>query len=123
MKVIELAFSCYPVTDVARSRAFYEGLLGLKPTMDHATDSAHWIEYDISGGTLAIGSAPGWNASDQACSVGLEVDDFDIAVAELRAANVPFKVGPMETPVCHMAFVGDPDGNSVGIDKRKPGHH
>lgn len=123
MKVIEIAFSCYPVTDVAKSRAFYEGLLGLKPTMDHATDSGHWIEYDIAGGTLAIGSAPGWSPSDQGCSVGLEVDDFDAAVAELRAANVPFKVGPLETPVCHMAFVSDPDGNSVGIHKRKPGHH
>jgi catechol 2,3-dioxygenase-like lactoylglutathione lyase family enzyme len=53
----------------------------------------------------------------------LEVDDFDAAVAELRAANVPFKVGPLETPVCHMAFVSDPDGNSVGIHKRKRGHH
>ena len=91
--------------------------------MYHATGRGHWEASLLSGGTLAIGSAPCWNASDQACSVGLEVDDFDIAVAELRAANVPFKVGPMETPVCHMAFVGDPDGNSVGIDKRKPGHH
>lgn len=28
MKVTEIAFSCYPVTDVARAREFYEGVLG-----------------------------------------------------------------------------------------------
>ena len=35
LKVIEFAFTCYPVTDMARARAFYEGVLGLKPTMVH----------------------------------------------------------------------------------------
>jgi predicted enzyme related to lactoylglutathione lyase len=123
MKVTELAFTCYPVTDIARARAFYEGLLGLVPTMNHETPGGHWIEYDIGAATLAIGSAPGWEPSSQGCSVALEVDDFDAAIAELQAANVPIKVGPMETPVCHMAFVSDPDGNSVGIHRRKPAHH
>jgi len=32
LKVIEIAFSCYPVTDFVRARKFYEGVLGLKPT-------------------------------------------------------------------------------------------
>ncbi len=50
----------------------------------------------------------------------LEVEDFEKAVSELRDANVEFHFGPYETPVCHMAFVRDPDGNSVGIHKRKP---
>jgi catechol 2,3-dioxygenase-like lactoylglutathione lyase family enzyme len=34
LKVIEIAFCCYAVTDMARARAFYEGMLGLKPTME-----------------------------------------------------------------------------------------
>ena len=33
LKVTEIAFSCYPVKDMARARKFYEGVLGLKPTM------------------------------------------------------------------------------------------
>ena len=33
LKVIELAFCCYAVTDVKRAREFYEGVLGLKPTI------------------------------------------------------------------------------------------
>jgi catechol 2,3-dioxygenase-like lactoylglutathione lyase family enzyme len=27
----EIAFVAYPVTDIARARKFYEGILGLKP--------------------------------------------------------------------------------------------
>ena len=30
MKVIELAFCCYAVTDMKRAREFYEGVLNLK---------------------------------------------------------------------------------------------
>ena len=122
MKVNEIAFSCYPVTDMARSKAFYEGILGLKVTMDHEMDGCHWVEFDIGEGTLAIGIAPGMDPSPDGCSVALEVDDFEAAVAELNEANVEFNFGPIETPVCHMAFVRDPDGNSVGIHKRKEGH-
>jgi catechol 2,3-dioxygenase-like lactoylglutathione lyase family enzyme len=32
IKVNEIAFVAYPVTDKQRARDFYEGLLGLKPT-------------------------------------------------------------------------------------------
>ena len=123
MKVTEIAFSCYPVTDLALARGFYEGVLGLTVTMDTGvSESGHWVEYDIGAGTLAIGSAPGWKPSPDGCSVGLEVEDFDSAVAELQAAQVPFKMGPFETPVCHMAMILDPDGNVIIIHKRKPGH-
>ncbi len=122
MRITEIAFSCYPVTDVARARAFYEGVLGLKPTMDHETPNGHWIEYEIGAGTLSIGSAPGWNPSSDGCSVALEVEDFDQALAELQAAGTPFQFGPIETAVCRMAFVKDPDGNAICIHQRKPGH-
>ena len=30
LKVTEIAFTCYPVTDMARARKFYEGVPGLK---------------------------------------------------------------------------------------------
>ena len=122
MKISEISFSVYPVTDMPRAREFYEGILGLTATMDHEMEGGHWVEYDIGEGTLAIGKAEGMNPSPDGCSVSLEVDDFDAAIEELKAAGVDFNFGPMETPVCHMAFVRDPDGNSVGVHKRKPGH-
>ena len=44
---------------------------------------------------------------------------FAAAVAHLRANAVPFVMEPMESPVCHMAIVSDPDGNSLMIHQRK----
>jgi len=120
MKIEEIAFSCYPVTDMKRARLFYEGVLGLEATMDHEREAGHWVEDDIGAGTIALGMAPGMEPSRDGCSAALEVDDFDQAIEELKAAGVEFNFGPMETPVCHMAFVRDPDGNSIGIHRRKP---
>jgi predicted enzyme related to lactoylglutathione lyase len=49
------------------------------------------------------------------------VDDFDKAIARLKASGCTFRLEPMETPVCRMAVVLDPDGNSVTIHRRKDG--
>lgn len=123
LRVTEIAFSCYPITDVERSKAFYGGVLGLVCTMDHATeDGSHWVEYDIGPGTLSLGKTPGWEPSSQGCTVGLEVDVFDDAVAAIKDAGVTITMGPFETPVCHMLIIADPDGNPLIIHKRKPGH-
>ncbi len=124
MNITEIAFSCYPVTDMARARAFYEGVLGLSPTMvAEEPGGMQWTEYDIANGTLAIGAgAPDWSPTSSGCSVGLEVEDFDAAIAHLRERGTTFHMEPLETPVCRMAFVLDPDGNALCIHKRKPGH-
>lgn len=123
MNITEVAFTCYPATDLAASRAFYEGLLGLTATMvTPMADDGGWVEYEIGPHTLAIGQAPGWLPSADGPSCGLEVEDFEAAIAELKAANVSFKMEAFETPVCHMAMVHDPAGNVVIIHKRKPGH-
>ena len=83
-----------------------------------------WTEYDIANGTLSIGAgAPGWKPTAEGCSVGLEVEDFEAAIAHLKANSVKFHMEPFETPVCRMAFIHDPDGNAICIHKRKPGHN
>ena len=120
IKVIEIAFSCYPVTDMSRARKFYEEILGLKPTMTVGeAGGMQWTEYDIGAGTLALGAgAPGWQPRSDGCSVGLEMQDFDSAITELHAKGVKFKMEPFPTPVCKMAFISDPDGNTICIHKR-----
>jgi predicted enzyme related to lactoylglutathione lyase len=123
IQVTDIAFSCYAVTDVARARAFYEGVLGLKPTYSVGeAGGMQWVEYDIGAGTLSIGSAPGWNPSSEGCCVALEVEDFDAAIAQLKQHQVRFKMEAFPTPVCRMAFIFDPDGNVICIHKRNPGH-
>jgi predicted enzyme related to lactoylglutathione lyase len=120
MKVIEIAFSCYPVTDLKRARQFYEGTLGLKQSRMFGDDNQAWVEYDIGPATLAITNFAGdWKPSKDGGGVGLEVENFDVAIAEAKKAGVAFRWEPTETPVCFMALVFDPDGNSVCIHKRK----
>jgi predicted enzyme related to lactoylglutathione lyase len=120
-KAIAIAFTCYPVVDMARARKFYEGVLGLKATVAYATDGGmQWTEYDIAAGTLALGAgAPDWRPRDDGCAVALEVEDFESAMAHLRAQQVKFKIEPMPTPVCHMAFIYDSEGNLICIHQRK----
>jgi extradiol dioxygenase family protein len=47
----EIAFVAYPVTDIARARQFYEGVLNLTPNAPLQSEHPHWIEYDIGSGT------------------------------------------------------------------------
>lgn len=122
LRVTEIAFTGYPVTDMPRARAFYEGVLNLKTSKVFDHEGKSWIEYDIGPSTLAISDmAPEWKASSDGPSVALEVANFDEAIAALRAASVKFQLEPTESPVCHLAIVLDPDGNSLAIHKRKVG--
>ena len=119
LRVTEIAFCCYAVTDMPRARAFYEGALGLKPAKVVELPNGQWVEYEVGGTALTLGLAPGWKPSPDGCSVAFEVEDFDAAIAHLRAHGAKFRLEPFPTPVCHMAMVFDPDGNTVCIHKRK----
>lgn len=117
--VIEIAFTGYPVTDMARARAFYENVLGLKPSHVFGEGEKQWVEYDIGPGTLAITNfSPEWKPSAQGPSIALEVENFDAAIAALRAAGTKFALEPTASPVCRLAVISDPDGNGIAIHKR-----
>ena len=46
----KVAFTYYPVTDVARARKFYEETLGLKSGSVGNQGDNWWVEYDLPGG-------------------------------------------------------------------------
>jgi predicted enzyme related to lactoylglutathione lyase len=120
MKILEIAFTGYPVTDLPRARQFYEETLGLKVSHIFGNETTGWVEYDIGSSTLSIGNgAPQWKPSPGGGSVALEVEDFDAAVKRLKESSRVFYVEPVETPVCRIAVVADPDGNSITIHRRK----
>ena len=52
-------------------------------------------------------------------AVALEVDDFDAAISRLKQSGALFRSEPFDTPVCRMAVISDPDGNSIILHKRK----
>ncbi len=120
IKVTEIAYTGYPVTDMPRARAFYEGILKLTPAINFEQEGRYWIEYEVGPAALAITNMwPGWRpATDNGPVVALEVADFDATVADLRGAGVKFTVEPLDSGACHLAVVADPDGNSVAIHRR-----
>lgn len=115
----EIAFIAYPVTDIARARKFYEGVLGLKPNAPLSSEQPQWIEYDIGSGTLGIGSSAQWLPSNDGASAALEVEDFEEAVSVVRNNSIPIVIGPMELPSCKMVTIRDPDGNKLTLHLRK----
>jgi len=118
--ITEIAFTGTPVTDIKRARAFYEGLLGLKPTMESA--GGLWVEYDVGASTFGIGAyGEAWKSSPHGTCVGFEVDDLDDEVSRLKAKGVPVHREVSDTPLCRFAIVCDPDGNKVLLHKRKAG--
>lgn len=112
-----IAFTIYAVTNIPRSKAFYEGVLGLVPSKEFNGDS--WVEYDLGEGTFAIGCSPDWKPSQDGATIAFEVDDFDATIAKLKAAHVTFKLDAMSFPGCSMAVIKDPDLNNVLIHKKK----
>ncbi|PTY02672.1 glyoxalase [Opitutaceae bacterium EW11] len=123
IKATEIAFTVLPVTNISNGRRFYENVLGLKATNVFEKGDMGFVEYDIGAGTLAIGcGAPLFRPSKDGGAVALEVEDFDAAIAALKAAKCDFALEPGATPVCRMATIRDPDGNYIMIHKRKGAH-
>jgi predicted enzyme related to lactoylglutathione lyase len=116
--ITEISFTGSPVTDMKRARAFYEGALGLKCTMESA--GGMWVEYDVGPATFAIGCfGDVWKPVSDGTCVAFEVDDLDAEIARLKGQGVKVAMEPMDSPVCRFAFVMDPDGNKVMLHKRK----
>lgn len=121
IEVKDIAFTGYPVTDMARSRAFYEGVLGLKVSMAYDEAEIAWTEYDIGSNTLAIARVKDWHPSSDGATLALEVADIDAAIAHLEEKGVRFCLDKHESPVCYFCTVFDPDENQIMIHQRKPG--
>jgi catechol 2,3-dioxygenase-like lactoylglutathione lyase family enzyme len=114
----EVAFVAYPSTNIARSRLFYEGVLGLRPNAEVKPD-AKWVEYNVGPGCIALGQSDNWPPSKDGPSAALEVEDFDGAVATLRQHKIEFLIGPLDLPSCQMVAFRDPDGNRISLHRRK----
>jgi predicted enzyme related to lactoylglutathione lyase len=115
MLIKKIAFTMYPVEDMARARKFYEGVLGLKKTENFRGE---WLEYDLAGGCFAITTMlkgqvkPSTNSGG---SISFEVADVGEATEHVRKAGYPVYLDVMQTPVCRMSVVGDGEGNSVSL--------
>jgi predicted enzyme related to lactoylglutathione lyase len=107
----------YLTKDLNAATTFYSTLLGFEPTM-HAPDTVS--EWTFKSGE-SFGIYQPQNAADWHPSGGVlfAVTDFEASIAACKAIGVKFEDHPMETPMCHMAFGEDPEGNTFIIHKQK----
>jgi predicted enzyme related to lactoylglutathione lyase len=117
----KVAFTMYPVTDMARARAFYEDTLGLPKSTSGETSP--WVEFDLPGGgclaiTTVTGDTPAANAGG---TIAFEVDDLDALIADLEAKQVRFKSDLIHSPVCRMRVIEDSEGNAILLHELKSG--
>lgn len=110
--------------DVARSVAFYRGLLDLEV---READDSHAV-LDAVAGTVEIvpvgqdAPASSWEPDDLQRGfrhIGFKVASVDEVADRVRAAGVPFHLEPLEaTGDVRIAFFPDPDGTLVEVVER-----
>jgi catechol 2,3-dioxygenase-like lactoylglutathione lyase family enzyme len=109
-------FISVPSQDLERSRSFYVDTLGLP--FDRETPTG----FEVTAGQVTLGV---WDPRTAGLPFvptlnppALRVPDVHAARADLEAAGVPFTGEIIDTGVCHMAFLHDPDGNAIMLHRR-----
>jgi predicted enzyme related to lactoylglutathione lyase len=103
---------------MARSEAFYRDVLGLEVAVPWGGPGKRFPEFEAGGTTVSLTSLP---QLPSGAIVALAVEDARAAVEELRAQGVQIVMEPLETGVCFMALIADPDGNQILVHQRKDG--
>jgi len=114
MSVKHIAFTSYPVKDMARAKKFYEGALGLKEGGNY---QGQWVEYYLDNGCFAVTTF----YEGQGNGIAFEVDDVDAVHKKLVAAGGKTIKEPFQTPGCRMSVLADPDGNGLMLHKKNEG--
>jgi predicted enzyme related to lactoylglutathione lyase len=118
MKPRAIDFVSYNVADMARSEAFYRDVLGLDVAIPWGGPGGRFPEFEVNGMTISLTSLPQLPGG---AIVALAVDDARASIEELRHKGVQIVMEPLETQVCYLALIADPDGNQIVIHQRKDG--
>lgn len=114
MKITHLDHCSVLITDVARSRAFYRDILGLKEIGAPRTFDFVALWFDLGGGqTLHLLLKPQPDTISPR-HFALHVDDAQAAREYLRQQGVAIDE-TTEIPHCDRFFIRDPDGNRIEL--------
>jgi catechol 2,3-dioxygenase-like lactoylglutathione lyase family enzyme len=119
MIVEHVDFWTVPVTDVERAKEFYGEKLGLEEVV-HPEQG--FPEYKLGDNgflyLLNLESIGGTFRGPHDAGFALRVPDVHDARKELEGKGVQFNGDVLDTGVCHMAFLADPDGNQIVLHRR-----
>ena len=115
-------FANIPVADLDRARAFYEGVLGLRPW--RIDERIHEVVYEAGPARFAIYVTAGAGKSEHTIGTFL-VQDMDAIVRDLRERGVQFidyelpglktEEGIASFGYDRVAWFRDPDGNILAL--------
>ncbi len=111
-----IPFFVYPVTDMARARRFYGGVLGLSESLVRGDQ---YVEYDVGSATIALSTVLKDCVPGTSGAAALETEDFEAVIAHLRQHDIRFLFGPLDTGDCHFARFLDSEGNHICIHRRR----
>ncbi len=112
MEVRGIDFTVYLVSDMERSVEFYTDLIGKEPDSNWDNTYVEWVINDAAFGLYKAGANPGGG------QVAFNVENLAESLAELQAKGIKVVQDMEETPVCRMAAIADPDGNSVILHEK-----
>lgn len=126
MTITGILHASFLVADPARSRGFYEGVLGLAPDPRRPDLGYDGVWYTLGTQQIhllvlpnpdPVTGRPAHGGRDR--HVALAVDDLAALKARLDAARVPYAMSRSGRPAL---FCRDPDGNALEfIEVRNPG--
>ena len=112
IEVERVDFVSVPTQDIERAKRFYGGTLGLPENGPN----------EFSAGNVTLGlwepARDGEEFAPNPAGIALRVPDVEAARHELEAVGVRFAAETVDTGVCHMAFLTDPDGNCLILHRR-----
>jgi len=115
MKITDIAFIAYAVSDMKKSRAFYEGGAQSPSRTRNTTVLATQTGWNTTSlGDAGIGCALGCGSPRPKRFGGSRDRRFEQALETVKAKNISIVMGPHEFPSCRMVVIAEP--------RRKPHH-
>lgn len=102
------------VDDVEKTVEFYEDVLGARQVQRVVHQGVPVVGLEMEGLSLTVSGQLHAGVDDH---IGLTVDDFEAAVAQLRDRGVKFVVEPTDLGVVKYAFFRDVAGNMLELVK------
>jgi catechol 2,3-dioxygenase-like lactoylglutathione lyase family enzyme len=118
-------FAVLPASDLVRARAFWHDTFGIDPVDDGFEEDAEM--FDICGTRVLVYETQ-FAGTAQNTALGIDSDDFDRDVAELKAKGVHFNEydlpgiktvdGVVELGGMRTAWFNDSEGNIIALGER-----
>ncbi len=129
VKPMEMNHAAFRISDVGKSREFYENVLGLKPiARPNFSFGGMWYGVGNCAIHLIISKKRDSGPDPTGPHIAIEVDDLDKTKAELKKLGVPFLDGDAmrmqlseedQRRLGRQIWVLDPDGNTVELRAQK----